>query len=52
MSAHLCLIAWNEPIGTAELHAHLRVFDGHLQHPLGAADLLGRERDGSEIEHL
>jgi hypothetical protein len=34
-----------------ELHAHLGVLDGHLEHLLGATDLLGGEADGGEVEH-
>ena len=37
MSAHLCWIAWNEPIGRAELYAILGVGDADLQTLLGAA---------------
>ena len=51
MSAHLCLMAWNEPIGPAELHAVLGVLHGGLEHLLGAADLLGGERHRGEVEH-
>jgi hypothetical protein len=34
-----------------ELHADLGVLDGHLEHLLGATDLLGGEADGGEVEH-
>ena len=37
--------------GPAELHAHLGVLDGHLEHPLGPADLLGRQGHGGQVEH-
>ena len=47
----MCLIAWNEPIGRPNWTPHLGVLDGHLEHLLGAADLLGGEADGDEVEH-
>jgi len=52
MSAHLCLIAWNEPIGRSELHAHLRVLDRHVEHELRAADHLVGESDRGLVERL
>ena len=45
MSANLCLVAWNEPIGDAELHPLLGVLQRHVEDRLRGADHLHRERD-------
>ena len=37
--------------GATELHAVLGVLHRHLEHELGAADLLGGEADSGEVEH-
>ena len=44
MSASLCWMAWNEPIGTSNCYALLRVRERHVEEPARGADELGRER--------
>jgi hypothetical protein len=50
MSAHLCLIAWYEPIGRPNCSRVFGVVGGHLEAALRAAHLLGGQRRDRERE--
>ena len=43
-------MAWNEPIGLPNWIRVFGVVDCHVEAPLGAADLLGRQGDRGQIE--
>ena len=51
MSAHLCLIAWNDPIGRPNCTRTLAYSTAISSTFWRPADLLGGEADGGQVEH-
>ena len=51
MSASMCLIAWNEPIGRPKAKRSERVVARHLERAVGAAHLLEGHQHRGAVEH-